>query len=320
MKKFLAFLTALLAFSTLAVVPESDAVAQWPTDFTAPIHYYGEISAKIYDRPGSKLGISLITDELTNETLLTTDQITDLGGSAGAEVRFGAAGQYGRTWEIRSNIVNWNNSRNVEGENLLSPLAPDFSPDRVDTDYNSDFFSIEFSLKRTALPGLTLLAGPRYISLNEDFSFATETIFDTPSGGFLFETSNSFETRNSLYGFQIGAELNKPISRNIYINGFVRAGGYGNPTKFTTSSSTTIMDEVTLRQSKNTGSFVGEVGGRVYTDIIPGNLSGFVGYEATWIDGVALATNQIGFQESGEVLTAVTPFFQAITIGIGFRH
>ena len=72
--------------------------------------------------------------------------------------------------------------------------------------------------------------------------------------------------------------------------------------------------------TRNVGSFVGEVGGKVYFDAIPGSLSFFLGYEATWIDNVALAPVQAQTLTPTEIITGVTPFFHAVTFGAQYRR
>jgi hypothetical protein len=292
----------------------------WPRDFQNCPDRFCELTGKVFDRPGTDLGQPLITDSVTNEILFSSDDLTDLGQSAGVEIRFGSLGRCGRLWEARTGFTEWSEEYNFIGDNLQTPLAPGFEPDEIDVDYESDYFTVDFSLKRVVLPGFTLLVGPRFVSLREDLSFETETTITTPFGDFDLLTENEIHTRNPMIGIQIGGEFNMPISRDIYVNGFIRSSGMSNFTELQTREITTITDEVLREETKQTGTFIGEVGGRIYTDLIPNCLSGFIGYEATWIDGVALAPTQGDFATTGAVFTGVTPFFQAITFGLRYRH
>jgi len=56
----------------------------------------------------------------------------------------------------------------------------------------------------------------------------------------------------------------------------------------------------------------------VYADIVPNTASLYVGYEATWIDGIAVAPAQLIPSNFGGVETANTVFFQAVTFGFSF--
>ena len=322
--RFENLLLAMLAFAVItaaSINPAYSQIGSWPVNFADDSEFYSEISTKFLDRPGTSSGLPLVADDTTNQTLFSSDQISDLGGAAGAEVRFGKRGRYGRNWQIRTSLVNWNDEAEIVGANLSSPLAPGFSPDQINTNYESRLFSLELSFRRSVRPGLTLFAGPRYVSLKEDLVFQSDTFFPPPGGPFDLDTLNTLETRNNMYGIQVGGELALPIARQLFFNGVIRAGGYGNPTRFRSSSSTTLLpDPVETEFSNTTGSFIGEVGARFVADLIPGCVSSHIGYEATWIDGVALAPSQFSTNETGQIVDGVTPFFHGITFGLGFRR
>ena len=102
----------------------------------------------------------------------------------------------------------------------------------------------------------------------------------------------------------------------------MRLGGYYNPTEVTTEDTDLISGTVTHRQTKSTGSFLGEVGGRLYVDFVPNCFSGYVGYEANWIDGIALAPAQFlaATTATPSIDTANTAFFQGVTFGLKFTY
>ena len=322
MKPIHSYLRSLLAVClTLSLAEYSVAQQHWPRDFQNVGDTFFEFGAKVYDRPGDDFGIPLLINGLTNEILFDSGDLTDLNGGAGAEVRFGSLGPRGQKWEIRSFLTNWSSDFFFDNPNQTSPLSPDLDPDRVDLQYSSQLFSIEFNLRHPITHGFTFIMGPRFISLNEDIGFTTETNVPTPPfGSFDVLSTNTIETRNPMLGGQIGALIHYPVSRDIFVQGFIRTGGYLNFTELRTFADTNLMDEVTIHLRRNTGSFVGEVGGKVYMDLIPGLLSGFSGYEATWIDNVALAPAQAGTLSPDAIVTKVTPFFHALTFGLQFRR
>ena len=87
---------ATVAFCVLACT--AVASAQWPHARSAPHWphvtgnyptFYLELEAKIYDRPGTDLGLALIRNDVTNEVLFDSNQATELGATTGVDVRFG---------------------------------------------------------------------------------------------------------------------------------------------------------------------------------------------------------------------------------------
>jgi hypothetical protein len=311
----------LIALCLFPIFAGKQAVAQWPRDFQNLGETYFELGAKIYDRPGDDSGFPILIDGLTNQVVFDSNELTDLNGGAGVEARFGSIGPRGNKWEFRTFLTNWGDEFNFAGPNLTSPLSPMLDPDSVDFFYDSHIYSLEFSFRKPFSPGITFLCGPRFVSLTEELLFTSDTNIPTPPiGSFDLETSNSFDTRNSLVGAQIGALITCQLTRDIFFQGSIRTGGYGNFVELTTAASTSIMEEQVFTISDETASFIGEVGGKLYVDLIPGCLAGFVGYEATWIDGIALAPAQASTLSPTTIVTEVTPFFQAINVGLQFRR
>ena len=70
---------------------------------------------------------------------------------------------------------------------------------------------------------------------------------------------------------------------------------------------------------QSTEAFLGEVGGKVHFDLIPNCLSAYAGYEATWIDGIALAPANVG-NLGPAVITQNTSFWHAITFGAHMNY
>ncbi|MFK7766960.1 MAG: hypothetical protein AB8B55_07035 [Mariniblastus sp.] len=284
-----------------------------------------EIGGKAYERPGSKLNLPLITDANTFETLFDSNQATDLGTTAGAEVKFNFLTKGGREIEVRTILANWDENTEIVGNDLRSPFFPvaGFEPTTVNFSAEADYFSIEVMERRAISPGITFMFGPRFISAKDRIDLSgTLGVDGGPGIGVVDVTQNqSFEATNSLIGLQAGFEFNFPVSQDIYLNSFIRTGGYYNPTETTRSTSESISTTTTsFTQTKATGSFVGEVGGRVYFDVIPNCVSTYAGYEATWIDGMAAAPAQALTTGSTGVETANTPFFHAFTFGVNMSY
>jgi len=276
-----------------------------------------EFGAKAFDRPGDDLGLPLITDSVTNSTFFDSDQASDLGSAGGAEVKFNWVNKSGRELELRTIIADWEETTQFAGENLVSPLfQAGLAPSSVDYGYSADYFSIELMARRAVGPGVTVMFGPRFVSSKDLIELATSEVV----AGATVTQSQTFEATNALIGLQGGLELNYPIAQGIYLNGFGRFGGYTNPTEV--NLGTTNLDGTTTEGTltKQTGSFLAEVGGRLYVDIFPNALTAYVGYEATWIDGIALAPAQVLSGTANGVETANTPFFNAGVIGLRWSY
>ena len=306
----------------------SSANAQWPQT-TAHNPWSLEIGAKAMERPGSRGNTPIITDSITLEPLFTDDDASDLGVAPAAEVKFNFETQTGQEYEIRSILANWDQSITpILGPNLSSGLFPTGATiSQFEYEHDSDFFSIEIMGRRAVHPGMVLMFGPRVVSTKDLVRSRTTALVD-PGGGLPIvpvTAQTSTDATNILLGLQGGFEINRPITNGMYVSSFLRAGGYYNPTEVTDVSETprtgsTVIDTVTTTRTKSTGSFLGEVGGRVYYDFIPNCLSGYVGYEANWIDGIALApANVLAFPAPAivpAVDTANTVFFHGVTFGL----
>lgn len=297
----------------------SDVRAQWPYATTPSQNdWWVEIGGGVYDRLGTDLGLPLIHNSVTDEVYLDSDKATDLNATAGPNIRFGRRGRHGHEWEFVGNMARWTESVQLEEANMFSPLFPFFEPDLIRMEYNSTFYNLEFNCRKSILPGLTVLGGPRYMNLRDHMQFNTETLFFDDFGQFLLQTEGTSSTRNSMIGAQIGLEFNQPVARDIYLHGFIKVAGMGNHTRlietvFDNASNVRSVSEL----SRSTGTFIGQTGGRIYVDLVPRRVSSYVGYEATWIDGIAVAPPQfLNTEPDAAIVTANTIFWHAITFGV----
>jgi hypothetical protein len=317
-RKFTLIATVIVLLANATWVVKTHA--QWPQTTMPDSRFSVEFGARAYDRPGSELGAPVVTDGTTGSVLLDATQAADLGNTVGAEVKFNFLTKYGREIEIRSIIADWDESYEFAATSLITPFfpAPGTAPSSMTFDYESDFFSFEIMSRKAIKPGMTLMFGPRYVSSKDQVTVTGTRLVD-PGGGttpFDLVTSQTTEASNGLIGLQCGCEFNFPVTQDVYLNSFIRTGGYYNPTEANTSVIDDFTDVlVTTTQSESTGSFLGEVGGRLYVDIVPNCFATYVGYEATWIDGFATAPAQILIPASSGIDTANTSFFQAITFG-----
>jgi hypothetical protein len=319
----LTFFASFVVFLTNATFV-LQANAQSPMSVAKDSRWTVEFGAKAYDRPGDDLALPLITDEITLAPLFDSTQASDLGNTVGAEVKFSFVTPRGKELEIRSILASWDEAYQFEGDNLQSPFfpSPELRPTTVNYDYESDYFSIEVMKRRDISRGITLMFGPRFVSTRDRVKLGGSISVNPGDGTTVdFTQTQTTEATNALIGLQTGLEFDVPMNRYIHFNSFIRAGGYMNPTEVTTSVSDTVSTISTqTSQTKSTCSFLGEVGGRLYVDIVPNCVSSYVGYEATWIDGMALAPAQLLTTGSTGVETGNTPFFHAIAFGLNFNY
>ncbi len=324
MRKFTLIATVIVLLANATWVTQTQA--QLPGTSTKDTRWTVEFGAKAYNRPGSELALPLITDAITFETLFDSNQASELSSAGGAEVKFGFVSKLGREYEIRTIIADWQQDFEINGANLRSPFFPTAGqePTTVTYDYDSDYFSIEVMTRRAISPGITFMFGPRFVSTKDKVRFAGSLLVDPLDGSqpvVVTETTTT-EATNALIGAQAGFEFNIPMTQDIYVNSFIRTGGYMTPTEVTsvTNDNVSLVRNPPGRRTKSTGSFLAEAGGRVYVDVVPNTMSTYVGYEATWIDGIAVAPDQILTTGLEGIETANTIFFHAITFGVNFSY
>jgi len=187
----------------------------------------------------------------------------------------------------------------VVGPGVVFPAAD------VRFQYRSRLYNTELNLRRPINEWLTPLVGFRWIELSDQYQ-ARGTEF-TEGSPFIYE----IKTRNHLYGFQMGAEAQLFRRCRFRLEGIADAGIY-----YTNADQRSRLDNpgfvsISAADGGSRTSFVAEIG---LTGVYQLNkhfaLRG--GYEVMWIEGVALAPQQIpvaglytpipGIDENGGVL------------------
>lgn len=304
--------------------------AQWPQNtYGNQGRWEVEVGARLLDRPTTDIQFSLVTVNPTNVTVFDAGDAADLDVSAGAEIRFSKNTSSDSGWEIRGTVNRWDNFESRTGD-LSSPLfTPAILPigtdlTNFDYGYESNLFSLELNYKRTVRPGVTFMIGPRYVDLTERIEVDTQ--FNNPMiPGFLLDIDTVTEADNRMPGLGFGVDLRRPISRDLFFVGTVRGAILANFTSTTTTAETTLAGlppalatVFTDRQTDLAG--IGEVSGRFHYDIAPGTVSVYTGYEAQWLDGVALAPAQLFAAGTNPVLTTSnTSFAHGLVFGMMVR-
>ena len=312
----------LFFLAVLTLVGTNAAYAQWPTTTsTDEGRFWMEAGASAHDRPGGQLGLALISNDQTNNVLFTSDQLTDMNSAFGPNIRFGSKSRLGFNWEASTSMARWETSEVFDGPNLTSPfIDPQLDPNEIGVGYDSEFFDVQFNFRRAIYPGMTFLIGPRYFQLNEDLRLTTESTISLPTGDVLLTSVNSADVSNSAIGGTIGFEMNQPITRDIYIQGHVKASGLSNKAEMTRFADTNFDDATTDSIDKSSGMFIGQTGGRVYFEVFPRRVATYLGYEANWLDGVANAPSQDFLVNGRELKNSNTIFWHSVNFGLRFTY
>lgn len=181
-------------------------------------------------------------------------------------------------------INDWSDSRSASG--LVNPRVNTQPPLGVSNpmnyaDYKSELQTFELQFRRE-LCNSTLLLGLRYVSLDEDLDM-------------LFGGADQFwiATENDLFGFQVGLEkVLYDNCCNFRIEGFMKAGIYGNDANVSASLLSSVSEHHASQQGgMDHVSFLGELGLIAEYDLsCCWTLR--AGYQAMWIDGVLTAAKQ----------------------------
>lgn len=177
--------------------------------------------------------------------------------------------------------------------------------------YNSRLYSTEINLKRCVGPAVTLLGGFRWIEMSEEFS---GSLFGGDGGSLPFWIT---DVNNHLYGGQIGADVRiwdrgGPLS----LRGITKAGVYYNAVDQSTESPRL---QRAIGASTNHTAFEAELEFVAVYQVNP-QLALRAGYEMLWLDGVALAPEQIEVTDLRSGVAAVDPgsdaFYHGFVAGV----
>ncbi len=169
--------------------------------------------------------------------------------------------------------------------------------DRVDLGYTSRLDSIEVNTSYPFLGKLNWLAGFRWVGL-DDYS---TTLWDGRSTGTDYAQADAWG-KNELYGAQVGIEgpLWQPSSR-LYLDGMIKACVFTNDMSFGRNATGTIAGFSSTERSVTRTSFLGEFGLMGRFAMTQHFVLG-LGYQLTWLDGVASGVSSLGGQGVTSVL------------------
>jgi hypothetical protein len=158
-----------------------------------------------------------------------------------------------------------------------------------DLKYSSQLQNVEVNLHKDVTDNLTLLAGFRYMNLDDGGILIVQR--DIP-GTYGVDARQQVEAFNELFGVQIGADAVLLRRNRFTISGDIKAGIFDDKARnrFSYDSNYFQIHALTGASAYNT-AFAGEVGVKGAYEVNK-HISIFGGYRLLWIDGVALAAQQ----------------------------
>lgn len=235
--------------------------------------------------------------ELDSTTALLNAHEWDTPAAMGFQVgaiRHGPCG-----WDLELGyfqIDGWNANYSIPQDSLMVTSADGSGFRVIDSEarYTSAIHLAEINLRHQCFDGFTLLAGFRAGELNE--------VYNATGTGALTPTAISFDTKtfNHLYGFQVGTDYEfYNMGGPLRISALCKSGIYGNSASQRSRQIETDVSDQTLEMARNQTTFMGEVGLVTSYDVTR-HLTLRASCQAMWIEGIALAPEQIGANTFGQ--------------------
>lgn len=154
--------------------------------------------------------------------------------------------------------------------------------------YHSFMQSAEVSLRHWLTPEFSVLAGFRYVNWHENLGVASDPVNPIAPG----TMTQNYHTSNSLYGFQVGGDWKSMLTQRFGLEVGGKAGVFGAESDFDANATVPGFGPLATGGNRTRASFVGELG-VVGTYNLTDYLKLRAGYQVMWIEGLALAPDQI---------------------------
>jgi hypothetical protein len=260
-------------------------------DVFSKLGVYGELGPILLHRQSNR-SATLIREALTNATVLDATSL-DLGwetglearggmklGDFGAEFRWFNVGRVFRSWSEDAHVVtpvNW--------EIPTRPMLIGFPVANTSAGLSSTLINMEGNVSWQAHRYLALLAGVRYMSVDDDLGMHFDTGLNVANIG--------IASRNNLWGGQLGAQGRYPVlTPDLLVGATVKAAYLHNSAKnrFNLIQQTGPSFSAGGHDGRNTWAF--ELGMDLRYNIFP-MVTVLAGYQGLWIGRIAHATDQL---------------------------
>jgi hypothetical protein len=221
-----------------------------------------------------------------------------LNSPVGLAFQLGAVRHGPNGWDVELGyfqVDGWIANTDIAGDSVMVTSADGGGETVSDghVRYSSALRLAEINLRRQCVEGFTLLAGFRAGELDEAYNATGLGVSPGPTGPISLET----RTFNHLYGFHIGGDWEfYNAGGPLRISALCKAGIYGNTAS---QNSHRIADtDAVLEASRNQATFMGEAGALATYDVSK-HLSFRASFTAVWLEGLALAPEQISVNSFG---------------------
>jgi hypothetical protein len=191
------------------------------------------------------------------------------------------------------------------------------APQNWNLAYKSDIQSMEINAHYDLPSYLTLLVGARWLELDEHLLMDA----NVPS---IPQTANfEFGTKNDLVGLQLGLRANSGSDLGRWrLDGSLKAGVYDDFARNSFGVAVNGTNNVFhAADSADQVAFIGEMQLKLQF-LFSKHLTGEIGYQTLWVDGVAIAGNQVSATDitthSG-ISTSGHAFYQGAIAGLNLR-
>lgn len=287
-----------------------------------------------YDPPWTVWANALFLHRSTpNDAILVTDTFAPGGNvlldasdfnfdyEPGWEIGLGR--RLGPTWGLEGRYFNVDSWRAVTAPvvsavgsavRYATPVGNVEFPNQFHATYRSELESVELNARRAVNPWLDVLFGVRFVEL-KDGSLAM--VRDIGPG--LNLSTHSINAYNALTGFQAGADVTLFSRGRLSLEGLFKAGIYGNAGRNSVSITQNVGSDFASAATTGHTAFVGELGFTAAYQITDA-LCARAGYQLVWIEGVALASDQVAVSDPLNGVAALdftgSPFYDGASIGL----
>ena len=290
--------------------------------------WYVQVEALLMERDNQNANQPVVLDDASQAVLFSTGDL-NFNGAAGPRILLGLAFDDVSALELSYfGVFDWTGGATIRGSNSLD-IPPDLVVPATDFD-NADVMSITYRTHVNNVEancvnylcgsrqcgGVAMLAGFRYVNLDETFNINSIDADGTQS-------DYGIDADNHLFGGQLGLRLTHRSCRWGF-DATGKVGLFGNAVRqrqfVGDDGNTTVLRNTSSRTG--VASFVGDINASVayyLTDV----WAIRAGYNVLWMEGLALAPNQLDFSYSADSGTAVSTgggvFLHGANVGLEAR-
>lgn len=233
------------------------------------------------------------------------------------DTEWGIESQYFRVegWDSEVGVIGCPQGVSIP---FVTPYHPNV-PSLLAAGYESELQNVEINLRRPLFDRLNFLVGVRYLELKEE---GLAMAISIGPGNYVVGFGIGGQSR--LFGAQVGADGCVWHKGRFELGYMVKAGIYNNDAEnvaFMTLFLTPTGDA--SKASKSHVAFVGETGIQGVCHLTQG-LAIRAGYQLLWVEGVALASDQVSVSDphyhTATVDTTGSVFYHGAFAGLEFRR